>query len=417
MSARPLMNVGAEGGASAPTAEQTARSVPAGAENGRLSNAEPEGPDAASAYEPFFRPFTIERGGLTLRNRLAMAPMTRRLAPDDRVPTEAMAAYYGRRAEGGVGLIVTEGTHIDDEGAPDSENVPGMFTDDQAEGWRAVTGAVHEAGGAIACQLWHTGRLAMRPIGPSAIPAEKRGGGFRATPRRMTVRDIETIAERFAESARLAKQAGFDSVEIHGAHGYLLDSFLSPLANKRTDHFGGGFNQRMRFPIMVCEAVRDAVGDDYPVMYRFSQWSIDDYAAMTYPNPEVLGMWVEALRAATMDVLHVSTRDCTAPGFRGSEKTLAGWTRELSGLPTIAVGRVGSSSGMNEGDFVPISDPAPAAALIERGEADMVAVGRGLLANPDWAHLVRDGRWGELRPYDRAMLASLSDEPVKTSGA
>jgi 2,4-dienoyl-CoA reductase-like NADH-dependent reductase (Old Yellow Enzyme family) len=364
-----------------------------------------------------FRPIELDRGRLSLRNRLVMAPMTRRLAPDDRVPTPDIAAYYRRRAEGGVGLIVTEGTHIDDEHAPDSENVPGLFTDKQAEGWAAVTSAVHDASGAIACQLWHTGRLAMRPIGPSPVPAEKRGGGFRATPRPMTTADMEQVAGRFAASASLAKYAGFDAVEIHGAHGYLLDSFLAPGANKRTDAFGGAFNQRMRFPLMVVHAVRDAVGDDYPVMYRFSQWSIDDYAAMTYPNPDTLGLWVNALKDAGVDVLHVSTRDCTAPGFRDADTTLAGWTRELSGLPTVAVGRVGSSSGMNEGDHVPTSDPAPAAALIERGEADFVAVGRGLIANPDWPELVKRGRWEELRPYDRSMLATLGDDALQTSTA
>jgi 2,4-dienoyl-CoA reductase-like NADH-dependent reductase (Old Yellow Enzyme family) len=372
-----------------------------------MSTAEVERRSDPALYEPFFRPIELCGGKLSLRNRLAMAPMTRRLAPDDRVPTPEIAAYYKRRAEGGVGLIVTEGTHIDDVHAPDSENVPGIFNEAQAEGWSLVTQAVHDAGGVIACQLWHTGRLAMRPIGPSPVPAEKRGGGFRKTPRVMTERDMHTVAHAFARGAELSKRAGFDAVEVHGAHGYLLDSFVSPTVNTRTDGFGGGFEQRMRFPLMVVRAVRAAVGDGYPIMYRFSQWRMDDYGALTYPDPETLKVWVDALREAGVDVLHVSTRDCTAPGFPGSDKSLAGWTRELSGLPTIAVGRVGSSSGMNEGEHVPVSDPAPAAALIEKGEADLVAVGRGLLANADWPEVVRGGRWRELRPFDRAELDTL----------
>lgn len=358
-----------------------------------------------SRYEPFFRPF--EGAGLRLRNRIVMAPMTRRKAPDDRVPEETIAAYYERRARHGVGLIITEGTHIDDEHAPDSENVPGIFTDAQQEGWIRVVEAVHRAGGAIVMQLWHTGRHAMDPIGPSALPAPKHDGGFKPTPRAMSEQDMLAVRDHFAEGAARAMAAGFDGVEIHGAHGYILDSFLSETSNQRTDSYGGSFENRMRYPLQVVRAVREAVGEGYPILYRFSQWKSEDYQAVTFPDPDTLGLWVNALREAGVDMLHVSTRDAVEPAFDGSSPTLAGLSRSLSGLPTIAVGRVSVSTSMNQGERVQVTDPAPAADLIRDGEADLIAIGRALISNPDWCEKVRAGRWQELVPYERTHLAEL----------
>mgnify|MGYP006274836967 CR=1 FL=1 len=374
-------------------------------------------PAAAEAVAPLFERFHAP--GLDLRNRLTMAPMTRRLAPDDRVPSPEMAAYYERRAIGGdagTALIITEGTHTDPVHAPDSENVPGLWNEDQAEGWRAVIERVHAAGAKIACQLWHTGRHAMNPIGPSPVPAEKRGGGYKPTPRAMTEADMHRVADEIAHAATLAKLTGFDAVEIHGAHGYLLDSFLSPEANKRTDRFGGAFKNRARFPVMVIERVRQAVGSDYTVMLRFSQWRMEDYKALAFPNPDTLAEWCMLVRNAGIDILHVSTRDCTDIAFPDDPthggahgRTLAGLTKQFSGLTTVAVGRVGVSTSMNEGAIAEVTDPAPAAALIKDGEADLVAVGRGLIANPDWGPKVKAGRWADLNPYSREMLETLDD--------
>ncbi len=346
-------------------------------------------------------------GGLTIPNRIAMAPMTRRLAPENRVPTEAMARYYARRAAGGVGLIITEGTHIDDEHAPDSERVPGIFNEAQIEGWQRVVDAVHAEDAVICCQLWHTGRLAMRPIGPSAIPAKARDGTDRATPKPMTREDIRRVVAGFAHAASCATSAGFDAVEVHGAHGYLLDSFISPEANRRDDEYGGPFENRMRMPLEVVRAVREAVGPALPVLYRFSQWRVDDQSALAYPDPETLGTFVTALRDAGVSMLHASTGNAVDPAFDGSPRTLAGWAREHSGLPAIAVGRVGLGSSMNEGEGAEIADPAKAIGLIESGEADMLAVGRALISNPDWPALIRAGRWQDARPYHRELLTTL----------
>ena len=366
----------------------------------------PDHAEHAAACAPLFTPFRA--AGLDLRTRVVMAPMTRRLAPDDGVPTPDMAAYYARRAAGEVGLIVTEGTHVDGVHAPDTPNVPGIWTEGQRDGWARVVRAVHDEGGRIAMQLWHTGRHAMNPIGPSAVPAKARDGSLKATPRAMDEGDMARATEAFARGAALAREAGFDAVEVHGAHGYLLDSFLSPESNTRADDYGGSLENRMRFPLGVLRAVRAAVGDGYPILYRFSQWKIEDYAARAYPDPDTLGTWVAALRDAGADVLHVSTRAAVDTAFDGSSRTLAGWTRRLSGLPVIAVGRVGLSASMNEGERADPEDPAPAAALIAGGEADLVAVGRGLIADADWCRIVRDGRWTDLSAYDRAMLETLA---------
>lgn len=233
---------------------------------------------------------------------------------------------------------------------------------------------------------------------------------------------MDEVVAIFENAARLSIAAGFDSMEIHGAHGYLLDSFLSPASNQRTDDYGGSFENRMRFPLRVVRGVRKVIdetaGREYPLMIRFSQWRMEDYSAYAYPDPDHLERWVLALKDAGVDILHVSTRDATDPGFphlfdtdtEDGRRTLAGWTRKLSGgMPTVAVGRVSVSASMDEGAAVQTTDPAPAAELIQRGEADMIAVGRSLIANPRWCDTVREGRWNELVPYTREMLESLDD--------
>jgi 2,4-dienoyl-CoA reductase-like NADH-dependent reductase (Old Yellow Enzyme family) len=360
--------------------------------------------------EPLFRPFAI--GSLSLRNRVVMAPMTRRKAPADGVPDERIAAYYARRAAGGVGLIVTEGTHVDGVHAPDTANVPGIWNEAQREGWGRVVDAVHAAesplGGraAIALQLGHTGRHGADPIAPSPVPVPDRKGGVGATPREMTARDMDQVAEAFAGAAERARRAGFDAVEIHGAHGYLLHSFLSARDNLRDDAFGGSLEDRMRFPLRVVRAVRAAAGSGYPVIYRFSQFDEQDLRAACFPDAASLGVWLAALREAGVDALHASTARATAAAFEGSPRTLAGWARQLSGLPAIAVGRVGLSAPGPDGGRS-VEDPAPAARLIEEGEADLVAVGRALIANPDFCALVAAGRWRELRAYSPLLVNEL----------
>jgi 2,4-dienoyl-CoA reductase-like NADH-dependent reductase (Old Yellow Enzyme family) len=341
-----------------------------------------------------------------------MAPMTRRMALEDGIPTADMVAYYARRARGEVGLIISEGIAIDDAHAWDTRTVPRFHNAAQLAGWRRVVEAVHAEGAAFAPQLWHTGPMARHPIGPSVktMPARKDRMPER-TVRAMTASDFEQVLKAYSSTAAAARDIGCDAVEIHGAHGYLLDSFVSPQHNQRTDLYGGSPLKRQQFCLEVVQAVREAVGPQLPIIYRFSQWRVDDFDLIKFADPDALRPWVCGLRDAGVDILHVSTHDATAEPFpEHGPHTLAGWTRKLAGIPVIAVGKVSATLTMARayGDTPDcVVDPAPALALLDRSEADVLAVGRALIANPDWVPIVREGRWRELRPFDKAMLKQL----------
>jgi 2,4-dienoyl-CoA reductase-like NADH-dependent reductase (Old Yellow Enzyme family) len=360
-----------------------------------------------------FTPFRI--GPLTLRNRIVMAPMTRRMAAEDGLPTDDIVAYYRRRAAHEVGLIISEGTSIDDVHAFDTPTVPRFHNAQQLAGWRRVVDAVHEEGGAFAPQLWHTGRMAANPIGPVDDQLPPRNDGTPRPPiRAMVDADFEQVLAAYAYAARGAVEIGCDTVEIHGAHGYLLDSFLSATTNRRDDAYGGDAERRMCFPLQVVDAIRGAIGPEMPLIYRFSQWKMEDYREMKFHSPAELRSWVRALAEHGVDILHVSTRDATDPGFPDDPEhpdwSLATWSRHLSGLPTIAVGKVSVTLGMDEAygrDVDVVTDPTPALDMITRDEVDLIAVGRALIANPDWVPRVRSGRWRELKPFDKSQLDTL----------
>jgi 2,4-dienoyl-CoA reductase-like NADH-dependent reductase (Old Yellow Enzyme family) len=357
-----------------------------------------------------FQPWSL--GSLKLRNRTVMAPMTRRKASEDGIATDEIRDYYGRRASGEVGLIISEGTGIDGIHSFDTPTVPRFETADQHAAWKKVVDAVHEQGSAFAPQLWHCGRFAENPIGPSDCELPKRGDGKeRPKVRAMNSDDFSQVLASYVSAAKAAKDMDCDAIEIHGAHGYLLDSFLSPINNERSDDFGGHAENRMRFPLQVVQAIRDAVGPDYPIIYRFSQWKVDDYKELKFQNPDELGLWVNSLKDSGVDILHVSTRDATDPAFGShGEKTLAGWSRDLSGLPVIAVGKVSVNLSMDQayGDTKDhVADPGPKIQLLENQEADLLAIGRALIANPNWVQIVRDQKWQELKVFDKSQLAEL----------
>jgi len=359
-------------------------------------------PAGAKLFQPW------SGAGLRLRNRVVMAPMTRRKAGEDGIVTDEIVAYYERRARNEVGLVVSEGTAIDSLHAYDTLTVPRFETEEQRAAWERVVKAVHRHGGAFAPQLWHTGRWAADPIGPSAGEMPPRADGTpRPHVREMEEEDFARVRQAYADAAAAAREIGCDAVEIHGAHGYLLDSFLSPVDNRRTDRYGGSLENRMRFPLEVVRAIRAAVGPDFPVIYRFSQWKVDDYREIKFHTPEDLERLVIALRDAGVDILHVSTRDLLEPAFPDSPRTLAAWSKILSGLPVIGVGRVSLARGADPAPRDEVADPTPILEMVERDEIDLVAIGRALIANPDWVPLVRSGRWNELVPYHRGLLTEL----------
>ncbi len=351
--------------------------------------------------EALFRPFQFKQ--LRLANRIVMAPMTRSHSPEG-VPGADVAAYYRRRAEGEVGLIVTEGTYVDHPAAGFDPNVPRFYGERALAGWRRVVEEVHRAGGLIFPQLWHVGMLVsaglqpaegLTPIGaPSMIQA-----------------DIDSVIEAFAKGAGDAKELGFDGVELHGAHGYLIDQFFWEGTNQRTDKYGGNVLSRTRFAVEIVQAVRAKVGPAFPIVLRWSQWKLQDFGAKVARNPEDLGRFLQPLVDAGVDAFHCSTRRFWEPEFTGSDLNLAGWTKKLTGKPAITVGSVT----LNEDMMTSFGGSGTAGVTgidnllerLERDEFDLVAIGRSLIVNPAWPGIVRRGALNELQPFHRSALGEL----------
>lgn len=323
--------------------------------------------------------------GLPLRGRFAMAPMTRFRSPGG-IPDPSVASYYRRRAEGGVGLIITEGILVDLPSAGSETNVPRLTAGPAEAGWRRVTGEVHAAGGRIAAQLWHQGsqrggREAWSPSGLDHTHA-------------VSDTDVARLLEAYAASARTAVRAGFDAVEIHAAHGYLLDEFLWPLTNHRTDRYGGSAHHRAALPAEVIRTVRDVIPADMPLIVRFSQFKERDYAARIAESPSELAVILERFVSAGADVLHASQRRFWEPAFPGANLNLAGWAKRLTGLPAITVGSIGLTRDLNRlGELV---------ARWTEGEFDLIALGRVLLGNPHWVRLVAEGRTSDIHDYRKS---------------
>jgi 2,4-dienoyl-CoA reductase-like NADH-dependent reductase (Old Yellow Enzyme family) len=368
-----------------------------------------------------FQPFTLN--GLSLSNRIVMAPMTRNHSPGG-VPGADVAAYYRRRAEGGVGLILTEGTAPNHPQAKNMPNIPQIYGEDALAGWTRVVAGVHAAEGRIFSQLWHVGavegpggppKLPVSPISPSGLLKPDTTIGVP-----MAQADIDAAIEGFAQGAEAAHRAGFDGVEIHGAHGYLIDEFFWDGTNHRTDKYGGDLAARTRFAVEIIRECRLRTGPDFPIQLRFSQWKGQEYTARLATTPQELARFLDPLAAAGLDAFHCSTRRFWEPEFEGSDLNLAGWTKKLTGKPTITVGSV--SLGVDflasfRGVQDPSSEPGGGAGraahmdrlleMLARGDFDLVAVGRAVLADPAWAAKVRDGHFGDLRPFTPEVLKTL----------
>ncbi|MCO5091261.1 NADH:flavin oxidoreductase [Bosea sp. (in: a-proteobacteria)] len=358
----------------------------------------------------------LDRGPVHLRNRLVMAPMTRRQAPGG-VLGEANAAYYRRRAESGVGLIISEGTWIDHPVASDAKDIPRFYGSDALAGWQLVIDEVHRAGGRIFPQIWHTGTRRpvasagwnpeLLPIGPSGLAFVEPGATEpRQVSRPMTQADIDQVIEAFAEAAARAHRIGADGVEIHGAHGYLIDQFLWEKTNHRTDSYGGSPENRVRFATEIVRECRRRTAPDFPIGLRFSQWKAADYDARIAHDPQELARLLEPLADAGVDVFHCSTRRFWEPAFTGSDLSLAGWTKKLTGKITIGVGSVGLDQAHiarpqeQVGGYTTKTVPLDRLVhLMEREEFDLIAVGRSLLVDHKWPEKVRDGAWEDITAY------------------
>jgi 2,4-dienoyl-CoA reductase-like NADH-dependent reductase (Old Yellow Enzyme family) len=361
-----------------------------------------------------FRTFRLKN--LTLRNRIVMAPMTRAKSPGG-VPGPDVAAYYRRRAEGGVGLIVTEGTFIGHVAAGFDPDVPRFYRDDALAGWRRVVQEVHAAGGLIMPQLWHVGvvhRPEQKLTVEGSVPMSPSGQLKPGHPEgiAMTQADIDAAIAAYGKAARDAQDLGFDGIELHGAHGYLIDQFFWDGTNQRTDRYGGDIAARTRFAVEVITECRKQVGPEFPLILRFSQWKLQDYAGRLATTPLELERFLAPLAGAGVDVFHCSQRRFWEPEFPGSNLNLAGWTKKLTGKPTITVGSVT----LNQEFMTSFQSPATAEVTgidelldrLDRDEFDLVAIGRSLITNPDWPQQVAAGGVAGLRPFDRTALASLT---------
>ncbi|MBV9879214.1 MAG: alkene reductase [Gemmatirosa sp.] len=327
----------------------------------------------------------VRIGRYELRNRVVMAPLTRQRADAERVPSPLAATYYAQRAS--AGLIVTEATHATPGGAG-YWGTPGLHTPPQIDAWRRVTSAVHERGGRIFVQLWHTGRVAhpdnlggLAPVAPSPIGLEgtmrtAAGPQPYPTPRPLAVDEIPAIVRTFADGARHALEAGFDGVEVHGANGYLLDQFLRDGTNHRTDDYGGPVANRARLLLEVTEAVTDAIGADRvgvrlsPVNRSNRMHDSDPHATFAYA--------AHALRPFGLAYLHVLEQvERTPEAVVISDDTVTAAIRDAYRGGTLMV----------NSDYTPES----ADRLIRDGHADLVSFGRPYIANPDLVERIAEG--------------------------
>jgi 2,4-dienoyl-CoA reductase-like NADH-dependent reductase (Old Yellow Enzyme family) len=327
-----------------------------------------------------------------------------------------VAAYYARRAGAEVGLIISEGTGVARPASLNDPNIPRFHGEAELAAWKTVVDAVHAQGGLMAPQLWHVGAVRSRaqdwaPAGPYDSPSGLSSPGHRfGEP--MSDAEVADAIDAFAAAAGAAEQLGFDAVELHGAHGYLIDQFFWAGTNERDDVFGGpAIGERARFAAEILKAVRRKVSADFPVIIRLSQWKQQDFTAKLAHTPAEMEAWLQPLADAGADMFHCSQRRFWEPEFEGSDLNFAGWAKKLTGAPTITVGSVGLTGDFIAGYGGEVSQPASLDELLkrlERGDFDLVAVGRALLQDPQWAVKVHQGRTEELSSFDRTAMMTLS---------
>jgi NADPH2 dehydrogenase len=316
-----------------------------------------------------FSPTTVN--GVEFRNRVVMPPMVRELADEDGCVTAELIEEYARRAAAGTGLIIVEATAVEEAGRCWAGGL-GAYAGYQRAGLRQLAERIKAEGAVAGIQLVHGGPQAepavsgQETVGPSAVaPTHDR-----PAPRELTLSEIERIQRRFADAAAMVVEAGFELVELHAAHGYLLDSFLMTRRNQRQDAYGGCLENRMRMVVETCQRVRENIGRRALLDCRIC---VFNKIAEGF-GPDDLRTLVAGLQAAGLDLLHLSTEGALQ-GYFGSDKPLGRWVKEMTGLPLIVAGR--------------LSNPLHAERALAQGVCDFVAVGGRMLRNPDWTREAR----------------------------
>ncbi|MEO6697501.1 MAG: NADH-dependent flavin oxidoreductase, partial [Gammaproteobacteria bacterium] len=297
--------------------------------------------------DKLFSPFVLN--GHVLKNRIGVAPMTRMSSPGGSIPRQDVLDFLVRRAQNGVSLVYTEALITDTESAQGYPGQARLLTQNQIDAWKPVTAAIRAAGSVSIAQLFHCGRMswpevnpAHRVIAPSAIAPKQTNpltGQPYPVPEEMTQADIDQAVQGFVQTTQGAIAAGFDGVEIHGAHGYLINEFLSSYSNQRTDGYGGSVENRYRFAHEVIQAVRKVVPKNKILSFRISNWGVADMEVSLFTDKQEWQQVIKLLSQEPLDAISVSAYDSSAKAF-GTDQTMAQLTREVTPLPVIICGKI-----------------------------------------------------------------------------
>lgn len=349
-----------------------------------------------------FSPFQLK--GFTLKNRIGVAPMTRMSSSGDSIPRQDVFDFLIRRAQNEAAIVYTEAIVTDYESAQGYPGQARLVTQRQIEAWRPVVRAIQKEGSIAIMQMFHCGRMAWpdinpanRSIAPSAITPKQINpmtGEPYPVPDIMTQFDIDHVIVGFVETAKGAIEAGFDGIEIHGAHGYLINNFLSSYSNERTDPYGGSVENRFRFAHEVIRAVKKVIPDDRLLTFRISNWGVADMDVSLFNSKDEYQEIIKMLSKEPIDVMSVSTYGYKDNAF-GTDQNMAEITREVTELPLMICGQ--------------IYDRDSAEDALKN--ADIVLSAKSLLLNPDWVEDVRSKKQLPLYKSEEANVA-YTDEPL-----
>jgi 2,4-dienoyl-CoA reductase-like NADH-dependent reductase (Old Yellow Enzyme family) len=349
-----------------------------------------------------FSPFYIKN--YELKNRIGVAPMTRMSSIKNSVPRQDVLDFLVRRAENGAAIVYTEAIVTDYESAQGYPGQARMLTQRQIDAWRPVVKAIQDKGAIAIMQMFHCGRMAWQEVNPanrviasSPVPPKQDNpltGKPYPVPDEMTKFDIDHVITGFVETAKGAVEAGFDGIEIHGAHGYLINNFLSSYSNHRTDEYGGTVENRFRFSKEVIQAVYKMVPEDRLLTFRISNWGIADTAVSLFKNKDEWQGLIKLLSKEPVDAISVSTYRYKDKAF-GTDRNMAQITREVTDLPLMICGQIHDRKSAED-------------ALTG---ADIVLSAKSMLLNPNWVEDVRSGKDLRLYKSEEANVA-YTDKPL-----